>query len=147
MSVIGFNFNKISVERLGSKKGKLTISNNVGISDVAEAKVPFSNEKTKCVKVDFKFESKYEPKVAQMSFEGDILYMVPVEAADKLLKEWNENKALVDDLVQPIMNAILSRANVEALLLSKELGLPSPIPLPKVNVKPQPIDKDGKNEE
>lgn len=138
MTVIGFNFNKISVERLGSKKGKLTISNNVGILDVSEAKVPFGNEKTKCVKVDFKFESKYEPKVAQISFEGDILYMLPAELAEKVIKEWSEKKNLVEDVVQPIMNAILSKSNVEALILSKELNLPSPIPLPKVNVKATP---------
>lgn len=135
MSVLGFNFNKISVERLGSKSGKLTISNNIGISDVSEAKVPFANEKVKAVKVNFKFESKYEPKVAQILLEGDVLYMLPTESAESLLSDWASKKQLNSELVQPIMNAILSKSNIEALILSKELNLPSPIPLPKVNVK------------
>lgn len=135
MSVIGFNFNKISVERLGSKSGKLTISNNVGISEIVEAKVPFGNDKTKCVKVNFKFESKYEPKVAEISLEGDVLYMLPADAAASLIDDWKAKKNLSSEAIQPIMNAILSKSNVEALILSKELNLPSPIPLPKVNVK------------
>lgn len=138
MTVIGFNFNKILVERLGTKKGKLTISNNVGITEVGEAKVPFGNEKTKCIKVDFKFESKYEPSVAQLLFEGDILYMLPTELAEKAIKEWTEKRTILEEVVQPVMNAILNRSNIEALILSRELNLPSPIPLPKVNVKAEP---------
>lgn len=135
MSVIGFNFNKISVERLGSKNGKLTISNNVGIVEIAEAKVPFGNDKTKCVKVNFKFESKYEPKVAIISLEGDVLYMLPAENANSLVEAWKAKKNLSGEAIQPIMNAILSKSNIEALILSRELNLPSPIPLPKVNIK------------
>ncbi len=135
MSVIGFNFNKILVERLGVKKGKISISNNIGITNVIEAKVPFANDKMKCIKVEFKFESKYEPDVAIISLEGDILYMLPTESADNLMTSWSTKKNLSGDLIQPIMNAILSKANVEALILSKELNLPSPIPLPKVNIQ------------
>ena len=135
MSVIGFNFNKISVERLGSKNGKLTISNNVGISEIGEAKVPFGNEKMKCLKVNFKFESKYEPKVAEILLEGDVLYMLPSDNANKLLEDWKAKKNLSGEAIQPIMNAILSKSNIEALILSRELNLPSPIPLPKVNIK------------
>ncbi|MGM5483311.1 MAG: hypothetical protein ACQER9_00150 [Nanobdellota archaeon] len=134
MTVIGFNFNKISVERTGSKKGKLNISNNVGISDVSEEKVPFSNDKNKCIKVVFKFESKYEPSVATINLEGEIMYMLPPEKIDAIMAEWKKDKKIPKDFIQPVMNAILSRSNVEALVLSKEMNLPSPIPLPKVNV-------------
>jgi len=138
MTVIGFNFNKILVERLGTNKGKLTISNNVSITDIGEAKVPFGNDKTKCIKIDFKFESKYEPSVANLLFEGDVLYMLPSDMAEKVISTWSEKRTILEDFVQPIMNSILSKANVEALILSRELNLPSPIPLPKVNIKSDP---------
>lgn len=140
MTVIGFNFNKISIERLGSKQGKLTISNNVSLQNVSEAKIPFGDDKSKCVKIDFKFESKYEPKVADIILEGDFIYMLPKETADKVLASWKDKKAIDKELLSPMMNAILNKANVEALILSKELNLPSPIPLPKVNVQ-TPADK------
>jgi hypothetical protein len=135
MTVIGFNFSRINVERTGSKKGKITISNNVSISEVSELKIPLGGDKAKCVKFDFKFDSKYEPSVATISLAGDLLYLLPNAEADKIITEWKKNKKLTKEALGPVMNAILSKCNVEALILSKELNLPSPIPLPKVNVK------------
>lgn len=135
MTVIGFNFNKILVERKSNKSGKLTISNNVGINDVSEAKVPFSGAKAKCIKFEFNFDSKYEPDIATINLTGELLYMFPQEAADKVLEEWKEKKRLSQDVVGSIMNTILNRCNIEALILSRELNLPSPIPLPKVNIQ------------
>ena len=134
MTVIGFNFNKILVERLGNKQGKLTISNNVSLQNVSEANVPFADDKSKCVKVDFKFESKYDPEIAQIVLQGDFIYMLPKEVAENVLTSWKDKKAIDQSILSPMMNTILNKANVEALLLSKELNLPSPIPLPKVNI-------------
>lgn len=134
MTVIGFNFNKILVERKGNKTGKLTISNNVSVNDVTEAKIPFSGDKAKCVKFDFSFDSKYEPDIATIHLSGDLLYMFPQEVAEKVLSEWKKNKKLDQDVVSAVMNTVLNRCNIEALILSRELNLPSPIPLPKVNV-------------
>ena len=135
MTVIGFNFNKILVERKSSKAGKLTISNNVGINDVSEANVPFSGDKAKAIKFDFTFDSKYEPDIAIITLSGDLLYMFPQETAEKVLSEWKEKKRLSQDVVTAVMNTVLNRCNIEALILSRELNLPSPIPLPKVNVE------------
>lgn len=134
MTVIGFNFNKILVERKGNKTGKLTISNNVSVNDVTEAKIPFSGDKAKCVKFDFSFDSKYEPDIATIHLSGDLLYMFPQDVAEKVLTEWKKNKKLDQDVVSAVMNTVLNRCNIEALILSRELNLPSPIPLPKVNV-------------
>jgi hypothetical protein len=33
-----------------------------------------------------------------------------------------------------ILNTVLTKCNIEALILSQEVNLPSPIPLPKVKV-------------
>lgn len=134
MTVIGFNFNKILVERKANKTGKLTISNNVSVTDVSEAKIPFSGDKAKCVKFDFSFDSKYEPDIATIHLSGDLLYMFPQNVAEKVLKEWKADKRLSQDVVSTVMNTVLNKCNIEALILSRELNLPSPIPLPKVNI-------------
>ena len=41
-------------------------------------------------------------------------------------------KKIPKDIVQEIMSNVLSKCNIEALLMSREIGLPPPIPLPKV---------------
>jgi hypothetical protein len=135
MTVVGFNFTKINVEKNAGAKGKLTISNNFGVKEVSDAKLAIGGDKAKPVKFEFTFESKYEPDYATIHLEGDLLFMFPTEVADKILKEWKDSKKLNNEIVEPVMNAILSKSNIEALILSKEMNLPSPVPLPKVNVK------------
>ncbi|MFT4326289.1 MAG: hypothetical protein ACMXYK_02195 [Candidatus Woesearchaeota archaeon] len=135
MTIVGFNFNKINVEKTSSKQGKLTISNNFGLKSIAESKVNFGGDKSKVLQFEFTFESKYEPEIASIKLEGDLLFMVPGTEAEAILKDWTESKKLPNQYTEPIMNAILNRCNVESLILSRELNLPSPIPLPKVNIK------------
>jgi len=134
MTVVGFNFTKIGGERKAGSKGKLTISNNFGITNVSEATIPLGGDKSRALKFDFSFESKYEPSVASINLEGNLLYLFPNELAEKVLEEWKTNKKVKNEAVEPVMNAILNKSNIEALFLSRELNLPSPIPLPKVNL-------------
>lgn len=135
MTVVGFNFNKINVEKKNNKKGKLTITNNFGITNVSEAKLSLGGDKAKALSFEFTFESKYEPDVAFIKLEGDLLFMLPTADANKVLEAFKKDKRVPNDFAEPVMNAILNRCNIEALFLSRELNLPSPIPLPKVNIK------------
>jgi hypothetical protein len=132
MTVVGFNFNKINVERLGPRKGKINIATKSSTTGITEAKVPFNNEKTKCLKISFTFESTYEPSVASIKFEGELLFLFPIEKADEVLAKWDESKGLLKDVTPAVMNPILDKCSIQALILSKELNLPSPIQLPKI---------------
>jgi hypothetical protein len=134
MTIVGFNFNKINVERTASKTGNLTISNNFGITGVSESPLALGGKAAKAIKFEFNFQSKYEPDVANITLVGDLLFMFPTELADKVLKDWKDSKKLNDQVAESVMNSILNRCNIEALFLSREMNLPSPIPLPKVNV-------------
>ena len=58
---------------------------------------------------------------------GDV---IEVEGWD--LKNWKKNKAVPKDTMNEILNVILMRCNVEALILSRDVNLPPPIPLPKI---------------
>ena len=46
-----------------------------------------------------------------------------------------KDKKIPKEVMTPVLNNILAKSNVEALVLSRELNLPPPIPLPKVEVK------------
>ena len=85
MTVISFNFTKITAERSKGTKGKLNISNNISIKDIKEAE-----------------------------------------------KQWKKDKKIPKEIVEEMMSHILSKCNIEALLMSREINLPPPIPLPKV---------------
>ena len=131
MAVIGFSFNKLLAERTKPAKGKINISNNVIITDAEEGKMSLGSGK-KALKVGFKFTSKYEPKVAILEIEGDLVYMAEEKKADELLKQWKKEKKMPKEVMQDLINNVLTKCNVQAIVMSRDISIPTPFPMPKV---------------
>ena len=78
-----------------------------------------------------------------MRFNGEVLYLAEAAKADELIKNWKKDKKLPQDVMPNIINTVLNRSNIQALILSQQIGLPSPIPMPKVKVE-QPAAEPSK---
>lgn len=135
MTIVSFNFTKIEAEKKESGKGKININNNVAITDVGEKDLSLGNEKQKVLSFTFEFTSKYEPNIGQIKLVGDVLYMDDSKKVKHVLEDWKKDKKLPKDIMTGILNTILNRSNVQALILSQEVNLPPPILLPKVQVE------------
>ncbi len=134
MTIVGFNFSKISVEKKEAAKGKITINNNIAIKSVEKKDLSLGAAKQEGVKFVFAFVSKYDPKFAEILLEGDVLYLASSEEVKKIVDGWKKTKKVSKDVMAQIMNTALTKCNVQALILSKEVNLPPPIPLPSVEV-------------
>ena len=130
MPIIGFNFNKITVERKGPVKGKVAIKNNVQIKSVEEAKL--KSGKQSSIKLDFEFISSFEPKLGEINLTGTVMYMGDSEKLKNVPKDWKKNKKLPTEVTTQVMNTVLARCHIQALMESQAVGLPSPIPLPRL---------------
>ncbi len=137
MTVIGFSFTKMHVEKKNPVKGKVNINNNVGIKNMEETKLTINAEK-KALKLDFEFDSTYEPDIGNIHLEGEVIYLIDKAKADDALKNWKKNKRIEKEIMNNVLNNVLSKCNIEALILSRDMNLPSPVPLPKVE------DRQGK---
>ncbi|MBR9690533.1 hypothetical protein GOV08_02500 [Candidatus Woesearchaeota archaeon] len=135
MTIVGFLFTKMNAEKKEGVKGKINISNNISIKDVAQAKVSFGAKDQQGIGFHFHFKSKYEPKAGEISFDGNVLYLIDKKDAKKILDNWKKDKKIEKTVMRNILNTVLTRCNIQALILSKEIGLPPPIPLPKVGSK------------
>lgn len=131
MNIVGFNFTKISAERSKAVVGSVRISNNIHLRDVKDAKIGMGERGA--VSISFVFQTQYQPDFATIAFEGDVLGLVDQKTASTLVEKWKKDKRLSPEMTQGILNYILDRCAIQALLVSKDLGLPSPVPLPKVN--------------
>ena len=138
--IVGFGFTKLSAEKNESAKGKIDINNNVTIKDVKEDSFSFGKDKQNILKFIFEFTSKYEPNVGSILFEGELLYMEEPKKIKEILSSWKKDKRIEKELMAGLLNTVLTRCNVQALILSQEINLPSPIPMPKVQVASS--DKD-----
>jgi hypothetical protein len=135
MPVAGFSFTKISAERTEGKGAKIDIENNVAVKNMEDMKFPFAKPGDKALKVEFEFTSTFSPDYGKIQLNGEVLFVESEKTAKDLVKEWKKSKKVKQEFLHVILNAVLQRCNVEAILLSREISLPSPIPLPKVNVQ------------
>ncbi|MEM4239595.1 MAG: hypothetical protein QXM31_00480 [Candidatus Woesearchaeota archaeon] len=134
MTVVGLQINKIVVEKHAPAKGKISVNNNVAVKDVEKTELVFGNSKQDAIKFTFEFKASYEPKIATMTFEGNLTYFDTPQAIDEIIKGWKKDKKVTPEIMSGVLNQILTKCNVEALLLSREVNLPPPIPMPRVKV-------------
>ena len=132
MPVIAFNFEKMSVERKGPAKGKVSIKNNVTIKSVEAADLNIGSKKEKVLRFAFEFSTEYKPAIGSISFRGDLIYTGNAAKQDEILKSWKKDKQIPEAPRRHVLNYVLSKCSLQALILSRDAGLQSPIPLPKV---------------
>ena len=134
MTIVGFNFTSINAEKNGAVKGKVNINNNVSIKDVEEKDLSLGPNKQQALRFIFEFISKYDPNVGSISLAGDVLFIEEAKKIKEILDGWKKNKKLPKEVTSRVLNTILGKCNVQALILSEQVNLPPPIPLPKVQV-------------
>ena len=134
MTVIGFSFTKMLIEKKNPVKGKVSINNNVGIKGLEETKLQI-NTTRKALKLNFEFTSTYDPNIGKIFLEGEVIYLIDKNKAAEAVKNWKKNKKIEKDMMTNVLNNVLAKCNIQALILSKDMNLPPPIPLPKVGEK------------
>ncbi|HII15809.1 MAG TPA: hypothetical protein HA362_05870 [Nanoarchaeota archaeon] len=128
MPIAGLQFDKILVEKLKPLEAPLKINSNLSIKDVS--KEDASVKGNACVRFDFVFGLDYTPKQANVELKGHLLFMEKEKEVDSILAEWKKTKKVAPALLEQVLNAVLVKCNIKALLLSQELGLPPHIRMP-----------------
>ena len=135
MAVIGFDLNKITVERTGNVTGEIKINNNVSIKEIDKITVPIKKEDQEGLRFGFEFTSNYEPKIGSVLIKGNVIVVEDKKKAEDILKQWKKDKKAESDVMTAVLNTVLEKCNIEVLILSRDVNLPPSIPLPKVKPK------------
>jgi hypothetical protein len=130
MSILNYRINKLSSERHDKKVKSVEVNANSTI-------VSIKKEKDKRVGdyllVNFRYEVEYGPEIGFIKMEGSLWYTN--EKLSTVYKEEKDRIELSKDAMRDISNAIIQESIVEAIAISKRLGLPAPLQLPSVNIK------------
>ena len=135
MAIVGFNFTKINAEVKKPLQGKVQIKNDVGITDVKEYKLNIGKSTESGIRFVFNYKTEYSPGIGTINLEGEVLYLQEQKKVKEIIDGWKKNKKIDQNVMVQILNAVLTKANIQALNISQDLGLPAPLRLPKVNVK------------
>lgn len=135
MAIVGINLTKINVEKNDSQGGKININNNISIKGIEEKDFSLGKAKQKGLRFNFGFVCNYQPKLGKIDLEGNVLFIDEENKIKEIKKQWDKDKKIEPKIMQSILNAALGKCNIAALKLSDEVGLPSPLPMPRVSDK------------
>ncbi len=130
MPVLGINFTKINAERKAAISGKININNNIVVTDVKKHDFKLSGQES--VRVEFKFSADYNPNIGSIIIEGETIIVDQQKKLEEILSQWKKDKKLPEDVLSQVMNNLLTKCNVEALIIGREVGLPPTLNMPKV---------------
>ena len=134
MTIVRINVHKVNAERnLLAKGGQIKINNNVAIKNVEE--MDFLVDGKKGLKFTFSFSCSYEPDLGKIEVEGQVLYVENEKKITEIKSGWDKNKRVPVEVMEQIVNAALHKGNIQAIKISEDVSLPSPLPLPKVKAK------------
>jgi hypothetical protein len=128
-----FEFTSIDARRftkLGEATGNIRIDHNSSVTLISEANNREAN-------VEFRFTANYSSmgfiKIeGKMVFEGD---------ASAVAKKWQSEHKMSDEVATQVHQAIMVNCIPEAVMVSRDLKMPPPIPMPQVNIGKAPQAK------
>jgi len=132
MRVIGFNFTKISIEKLKEStelSEQLKVNTQIDVPELTEVKTHVLKTKEELVGAKFMYGVNYEPGFAKVKLEGRILIAVEPKLAKEIFKQWKKKK-MPEDFRLLLFNVILKKSSLKALYLEEELNLPLHMPMP-----------------
>lgn len=112
--------------RVDEGSPSVSISSNLTLTDAY-------NSNNNNIFIEFVFCCNYSPNVCSIKIEGVFIYDGPEK--EEILAEWKEKKRLDTGKFLFIHNSILYRCFVEAVGVSNDINVPSPVSMPAVSPK------------
>jgi len=90
--ILRTSLTKLLVEKKAPVKGKINVKTNVTIKDIKLSKVKLGTKDQEVLNFTFEYQAGYEPKIAEISFGGELSFLESPEELKKLEAEWKKNK-------------------------------------------------------
>ncbi len=133
MKLLGFNFTKIMVEKHKDRVENLKIGTRIDVSEINEAKAGILKTKEELLAIKFAYGLDYEPEMAKLDLEGNLIISLESKKAREVLKEWKDKK-IPEEFKTTLFNLILRKSILKALQLEEEMNLPIHIQLPTLKI-------------
>jgi hypothetical protein len=140
MTVIGFSLSRVLVERKESIKGKVEVKSKLHIKDMKKEDIKLVEGKD-VLRFDFDYSINYQPDLAKVDMQGHLLLMVDPKQTKELLKGWEKNQQMPEEIKLNVYNTVFHKCNIKALELEEDLSLPPHLQLPYIKAQDKTQDK------
>lgn len=130
MPVVGINIESIDAKKLDQIAGGVKVNSNTNLTNVKEEQIPGFGKKALIVQFEFitQYMSQAEKKVAEFLIGGNVLLVD--DKHKEILESWKKDKKIPEEVGIQVINVIFNKCAKKAIMLSDDLQLPSPVPLP-----------------
>tara|TARA_Y100000310_G_C20362254_1_gene659543 strand:+ start:254 stop:712 length:459 start_codon:yes stop_codon:yes gene_type:complete len=132
MPIVGFNFDKLLVDKKSTLKAPIKVDTGMKIMDVKKEEIEVVGKKEYIIKFDYQFNVNYNKNQAEVIIAGHLLLAEDQKTINEIYDKWQKDKKMEPKVTQAVMNNVLMRCNIKALLLTQEVNLPPHIRLPLV---------------
>ena len=130
MPIIGITFTNISGKTDNTPvEGDINVNSSPSIKNITKKNIP-ALDMGDVVAIDFTFDIKYQPKIGEITFEGEVLYKT--DKAESVVKAWKKDKKIDADVTVEVLNGVLKKCMSKAIDIANELRLPPPMQFPTV---------------
>jgi hypothetical protein len=133
MKLVSYNLTKLKAERFENIFKELKINTSIDLKEIKEAKNDILKTKDTILNIKFNYKINYNPKIAEIEFEGNLGIIVDSKKAKELLK--NKKEDMDGESKINLFNLILRKTATKALQLEEELGLPPHFNIPTLKAQ------------
>jgi hypothetical protein len=131
MKLVGFNYKKLSCEKLNNNLKNLKIESKIDIKNIEEIKKEMMKTEDMLLRIDFDYSLEYNPLIAVIEVSGEFFLSLGEKEGKEMIKNWNSKK--VDEKVRiSLFNAILRKTNVKTLEMEELIGVPPHFQMPSL---------------
>jgi hypothetical protein len=127
MNIIGYEASAIEAKRFtqqGEHLANIRIDHNSTVTRISKV-----SEET--ASAEFRFTANYSG-MGYIKIEGSLVLRGEVDA---LVEAWTSTSSMPDQVANLVHNAIVSNCIPTALLIARDIRLPPPFPMPRINVQ------------
>ncbi len=126
MKIKRFELKAIEAERYSErddKKKNIKIDHNSSVTNIRKIEADKNS-------IEFKFTAGYS-SIGMIKIKGS---MILIGELPDLAQNWREKKKMPNEIAKRIHSVVIKKCIPQAVTIAKDLNLPPPIPLPKVNL-------------
>lgn len=131
--IVGLNFTSLNgsfdENQAAKQKGPVQINVSTSITSVEKKNTINMGE---LIAIKFKFDVVYDPEIAEIKMEGEVLYK---DDSDSIIKKWKKEKKLELDLYKDVNNVIYRYCLVKAHGFAEDLRVPTPLRFPEIRAE------------
>lgn len=132
MGIVGFSFKKILAEKMKNPQGEIKLEHNLSFNNVESTNVNFGSDDKGFLKIDYTLLINYREDIGRIEISGEVIYSDTKQICEEVLKEYEANKKIPDQINALILRYCFEKSLVKSLSVADELNLPMPVPLMKM---------------